>query len=128
MDQIFQHSAENSSNDKKAKTNVKPTKEQIKIADRRVKLGLFFAEEGNRNGISVSEKEFKESVLKESVNFPGKEEDFFKFVESNPSVKEQINAPIFENKVFEHIIKLVNKKQKNISFEQFKKKFDSNIK
>ena len=58
----------------------------------------------------------------------GKEEDFLKFVDNNPSVKEQISAPIFENKVFDHIIKLVNKKQINISFEQFKKKFDSNIK
>ena len=128
LDQISQHSAENSSDDKKAIDKKKPTNEQIKIADRRVKLGLFFAEEGNRNGITVSEKEFKESVLKESVNFPGKEEDFLKFVDNNPSVKEQISAPIFENKVFDHIIKLVNKKQINISFEQFKKKFDSNIK
>ena len=75
----------------------------------------------------MSEKEFKEAVFKESVNFPGKEEDFLKFVDNNPSVKEQISAPIFENKVFEHIIKLVNKKQKNISFEQFKKKFDYDI-
>ena len=41
LDQISQHSAENSSDDKKAIDKMKPTNEQIKIADRRVKLGLF---------------------------------------------------------------------------------------
>ena len=38
---------------------IKPNKEQKDLANRRVALGLFFAEEGNRNGISVSEKEYK---------------------------------------------------------------------
>ena len=63
-------------------------------------MGLFFAEEGNRNGISVSEKEYKDAVYKEAMNYPGKEQDFIKFLDKNPSAKEQISAPIFENKVF----------------------------
>ena len=93
----------------------------------RVALGLFFAEEGNRNGISVSEKEYKDAVYREAMNYPGKEQDFIKFLDNNPSIKEQISAPIFENKVFDHMVKLIKKSDKNISFEQFKKKFDANM-
>ena len=105
----------------------KPTKEQKDLANRRVALGLFFAEEGNRNGISVSEKEYNDAVYREAMNYPGKEQDFIKFLDNNPSIKEQISAPIFENKVFDHIVKLIKKSDKNISFEQFKKKFDANM-
>ena len=43
------------------------------------------------------------------MNYPGKEQDFIKFLDNNPSIKEQISAPIFENKVFDHIVKLIKK-------------------
>ena len=115
------------SNKNKIDNNSKPTKEQKDLANRRVALGLFFAEEGNRNGISVSEKEYNDAVYREAMNYPGKEQDFIKFLDNNPSIKEQISAPIFENKVFDHIVKLIKKSDKNISFEQFKKKFDANM-
>ncbi len=115
------------SNKNKIDNDSKPTKEQKDLANRRVALGLFFAEEGNRNGISVSEKEYNDAVYREAMNYPGKEQDFIKFLDNNPSIKEQISAPIFENKVFDHIVKLIKKSDKNISFEQFKKKFDANM-
>ena len=115
------------SNKNKIDTKSKPNKEQKDLASRRVALGLFFAEEGNRNGISVSEKEYKDAVYREAMNYPGKEQDFIKFLDNNPSVKEQISAPIFENKVFDHMVKLIKKSDKNISFEQFKKIFDTNM-
>ncbi len=119
---------ENAVSNKSIKDNkTKPTKEQKNLANRRVALGLFFAEEGNRNGISVSEKEYKDAVNREAMNYPGKEQDFIKFLDNNPSIKEQISAPIFENKVFDHMVKLIKKSDKNISFEQFKKKFDANM-
>jgi trigger factor len=93
-----QISKNNISKPNKIKTNdkSKPTKEQTDLANRRVSLGLFFAEEGNRNGISVSEKEYKDAVYKEAMNYPGKEQDFIKFLDNNPSVKEQISAPILK--------------------------------
>ena len=61
------------------------------------------------------------------MNYPGKEKEFFNFLDNNPAIKEQISAPIFENKVFDHMVKLIKKSDKNISFEQFKKKFDANM-
>ena len=72
-------------------------------------MGLFFAEEGNRNKITVSEKEYQDAVYREAMNYPGKEDEFIKFLDKNPAIKEQISAPIFENKVFDHIVNLTSK-------------------
>ena len=129
LNQIIQQNSKNNVEIKKEKVSdkKKPTKEEKNIAIRRVTLGLFFAEEGNRNNIAVSEKEYQDAVYRESMNYPGKEDEFIKFLDKNPAAKEQISAPIFENKVFDHIVNLTTKTKKTISFEQFKKKFDANM-
>ena len=129
LNQIIQQNSKNNVEIKKEKVSdkKKPTKEEKNLAIRRVTLGLFFAEEGNRNNITVSEKEYQDAVYREAMNYPGKEDEFIKFLDKNPAAKEQISAPIFENKVFDHIVNLTTKTEKAISFEQFKKKFDSNM-
>ncbi len=129
LNQIIQQNSKNNVEIKKEKVSdkKKPTKEEKNLAIRRVILGLFFAEEGNRNNITVSEKEYQDAVYREAMNYPGKEDEFIKFLDKNPAAKEQISAPIFENKVFDHIVNLTTKTEKAISFEQFKKKFDSNM-
>ena len=129
LNQIMHQNTQNSVEVEKDKVNKKkkPTKEEKNLANRRVALGLYFAEEGNRNKITVSEKEYQDAVYREAMNYPGKEQEFIKFLDSNPMVKEQISAPIFENKVFDHIVKLTKKSEKAVTFEQFKKKFDTNM-
>ena len=129
LNQIIQQNSKNNVEIKKEKVSdkKKPTKEEKNLAIRRVTLGLFFAEEGNRNNITVSEKEYQDAVYREAMNYSGKEDEFIKFLDKNPAAKEQISAPIFENKVFDHIVNLTTKTEKAISFEQFKKKFDSNM-
>ena len=118
LNQIIQQNSKNSNKIEKVKVNdkKKSTNEEKKLATRRVTLGLFFAEEGNRNKIIVSEKEYQDAVYQEAMNYPGKEQDFIKFLDKNPVAKEQISAPIFENKVFDHIVKLTQKSEKNVSF------------
>ena len=129
LNQIMHQNTQNSVEVEKDKVNKKkkPTKEEKNLANRRVALGLYFAEEGNRNKITVSEKEYQDAVYREAMNYPGKEQEFIKFLDSNPMAKEQISAPIFENKVFDHIVKLTKKSEKAVTFEQFKKKFDTNM-
>ncbi len=129
ISQIITAESETTSNKgtKNTGKEIKASPGQKKLAKRRVTLGLFFAEEGSRNGIQVSEKEYKDAVLQEASQYPGKENDFFKFLDTNPSAKEQIRAPIFEEKVFDFMIKLINPNEKDISFDEFKKKFDKTM-
>ena len=106
---------------------VRATAAQKKLANRRVTLGLFFAEEGSRNGVQVSQAEYDEVISQEAKKYPGKERDFIKFLNDNPSAKDQIVAPIFEDKVFDFMIGRIQPNGKDISFDEFKKKFDKTM-
>ena len=85
---------------------------------------MFFAEEGSRNGVQVSQAEYDEVISQEVKKYPGKEKDFIKFLNDNPTAKDQIVAPIFEDKVFDIMIGHIEPNGKDISFDEFKKKFD----
>ena len=106
---------------------VRATAAQKKLANRRVTLGLFFAEEGSRNGVQVSQAEYDEVISQEAKKYPGKERDFIKFLNDNPSAKDQIVAPVFEDKVFDFMIGRIEPYGKDISFDEFKKKFDKTM-
>jgi trigger factor len=100
---------------------ISPTTEHIKIANRRVKLGLLLAELGSKNKIVVSEKETQEAVMKKAQEYRGQEKAFFEFVQKNPQAKEQLKAPLFEDKVIDFIIELSAVTEKTVSKEELKK-------
>jgi trigger factor len=98
-----------------------PTAEHNSIANRRVKLGLLLAELGSKNKIVVSEKETQDALMKKAQEYPGQEKAFFEFVQKNPKAKEQLQAPLFEDKVIDYIIELSSVTEKNVSKEELKK-------
>ncbi|MDG2474076.1 MAG: trigger factor [Paracoccaceae bacterium] len=100
---------------------ISPTDEHIKIANRRVKLGLLLAELGSKNKLVVSEKETQDALMQKAQEYPGQEKAFFEFIQKNPQAKEQINAPLFEDKVIDFIIELATITEKLISKDELKK-------
>ena len=98
-----------------------PTAEHNKIANRRVKLGLLLAELGSKNKILVSEKETQEAVMQKAQEYRGQEKAFFEFIQKNPQAKEQLKAPLFEDKVIDFIIELSSVTEKTVSKEDLKK-------
>ena len=100
---------------------ISPTTEHKKIANRRVKLGLLLAELGSKNKIVVSEKETQEAVMKKAQEYPGQEKAYFEFMQKNPQAKEQLQAPLFEDKVVDFIIELSSVTEKTVSKEDLKK-------
>ena len=98
-----------------------PTLEHNKIANRRVKLGLLLAELGSKNKIVVSEKETQDAIIQKAQEYPGQEKAFFEFMKKNPQAKEQLNAPLFEDKVIDFIIELSAVTEKTVSKDELKK-------
>jgi trigger factor len=86
-----------------------------------VKLGLLLAELGSKNKIVVSEKETQEMVMRKAQEYPGQEKAFFEFMQKNPQAKEQLRAPLFEDKVIDFIIELSSVTEKSVSKEELKK-------
>ncbi len=100
---------------------ITPTEEHSKIASRRVKLGLFLAEIGSKNKLVVSEKETQDALMQKAQEYPGQEKAFFEFIKKNPQAKEQLRAPIFEDKVIDYILELSTVTEKKISKSELKK-------
>jgi trigger factor len=79
-------------------------KEYSEIAERRVRLGLLLAEVGDGNKITVTDDEIKNAVMQEARKYPGEENKVMEFYQKNPEAANAVRAPIFEEKVVDHII------------------------
>ncbi len=93
---------------------VVPTDEHNGLAERRVRLGLLLAEQGRKAEIEVSDAEMTQAVMMQARQYPGQERQFFEFVQQNPQMRQQIQAPIFEDKVVDYIFELAQVKDKKV--------------
>ena len=80
--------------------------EHRKLADRRVRLGLLLADVGQRAEVQVSDAEMTQAVMNQARQYPGQERAFFEFVQKNPAARQQIQAPLFEDKVVDYVVEL----------------------
>ena len=78
------------------------------IADRRVRLGLLLTETGRGNNISVPDEELNRAVANEARRFPGQERQVLEFYQKDAAAREQLRAPLFEDKVVDFILELAN--------------------
>ena len=107
-----------------AQTSTEPTEEHRRLAERRVRLGLLMAELGREAGIEVTESELSNAAMREASQYPGEEREFFKAVNSDPEVRRQLEAPIYENKVVTYLIELAKVTNKPVSKEVLMKSFE----
>ena len=105
--------------------HIEPTDEHKKLADRRVKLGLLLAEIGQKAEIKVSDSELTQAVMNQARQYPGQERQFFEFVQQNAAFRQQLQAPIFEDKVVDHIFALAKVADKEVTKEALQKAVES---
>ncbi|MES2664888.1 MAG: trigger factor [Pseudomonadota bacterium] len=101
--------------------NVETTDEHKMLAERRVRLGLLLAEVGRKAEVSVSDAEMTQAVLAAARQYPGQERQFFEFVQKNPNMQQQLRAPIFEDKVVDHIVSSAKVSDKTVTKEDLQK-------
>jgi len=101
--------------------NVEPTDEHNKLAERRVRLGLLLAEIGQKSAVEVSDAEMTQAVMTQARQYPGQERQFFEFVQKNPQMRQQLQAPIFEDKVVDHMFEQVKTSEKEVSKDDLQK-------
>ena len=100
---------------------IETTDEHKKLSERRVKLGLLLAEIGRKAEIQVSDAEMTQAIMNQARQYPGQEKAFFDFVNQNAQVRQQIQAPIFEDKVVDHVFGLAAVTEKEVSKEELEK-------
>ena len=100
---------------------IEPTDEHKKLAERRVRLGLVLAEVGKTAEVTVTDAEMTQAVLAAARQYPGQERQFFEFVQKNQQMQQQLRAPVFEDKVIDHIVGQAKVTEKEVSKEKLQK-------
>lgn len=104
---------------------IEPTDEHKKLAERRVRLGLLLAEIGQKAEITVSDQEMTQAVLRQARQYPGQERAFFEFIQQNPQAQQQLRAPIFEDKVVDHIVEGAKVTDKTVTKDELEKAIEA---
>ena len=95
------------------------------IANRRVRLGLVLAEIGRAAEIVINESEVQQALFNEARNFPGQEKEVIEFFQKNPNAMAQLRAPIYEDKVVDHILETARVEDQTVSREELMKEDES---
>jgi trigger factor len=104
---------------------IEATEEHKKLAERRVRLGLLLAEIGRKQEIKVTDQEMTQAVLTQARQYPGQERQFFDYVQKNPQIRQQIQAPIFEDKVVDFVFELAAVTEKDVGKDALQKAVDA---
>ena len=100
---------------------VTPTQEHISLASRRVKLGLLLADIGQKAEVQVTDSEMTQAIMNQARQYPGQEKQFFEFVQQNAQFRQQLQAPMFEDKVVDHILENAAVTDKSVSKDDLQK-------
>tara|TARA_R110002124_G_scaffold1434_13_gene8497 strand:- start:5324 stop:6703 length:1380 start_codon:yes stop_codon:yes gene_type:complete len=100
---------------------IETTDEHTTLAIRRVRLGLLLAEVGNKADITVTDAEMQQAVIQQAQQYGPNAQQFFEYVQKNPQVQQQIRAPLFEEKVVDHIVEMATMKDKEVSKDELQK-------
>ncbi|GJD30277.1 Trigger factor [Methylobacterium adhaesivum] len=98
-------------------TEEKATAEYRKIAERRVRLGLVLAQVGETADIRVSDDEVNQALIARVRQFPGQEQQVWDFYRKNAQALAELRAPIFEEKVVDHVLGQVKLVEEPVSKE-----------
>ena len=88
------------------------------IAKRRVRLGLLLAEIGEKADVQISDEELSQGLMERARQFPGQEKMVWDFYRNNPQALAEIRAPLFEDKVVDHILASAVVIDKTVSKEE----------
>lgn len=94
---------------------IEATDEHKSLASRRVKLGLLLADIGQKAEVQVSDSEMTQAIMNQARQYPGQEKQFFEFVQQNAQFRQQLQAPMFEDKVVDFIFESASVNEKEVS-------------
>jgi trigger factor len=90
----------------------------MKIATRRVRLGLVLSEIGEKNGVQVSDEEVGRALYERARQFPGQERQVVDYYRNNPMALATLRAPIYEEKVVDFILDKAKVSEKAVSKDE----------
>jgi trigger factor len=113
--------------EEKAKPEDEVKAEYRAIAERRVRLGLLLSEIGKRNTIQVTQEELNRGLIAEARRYPGQEREVLDAYRNNPRALDALRAPIYEDKVVDHILGTVTLTDRSVTPEELAREDDETV-
>jgi len=93
--------------------------EYLRLAERRVRLGLVLAEIGEKAGVTVTDEELQRGLFEQVRRYPAaQQQEAFEFYRSNPEALNTLRAPMFEEKVVDHLLGQISVTDVKVSKEE----------
>jgi trigger factor len=88
------------------------------IAERRVRLGLLLAEVGAKADVKISDEEMTQALIARARAYPGQEKQVWDFYRNNQQALAELRAPIYEEKVVDHILGLAKVEDRKVTAKE----------
>jgi trigger factor len=124
FDSIWKQVEPELTEEEKAKPEEEVKAEYRNIAERRVRLGLLLSEIGKRNTIQVNQEEVNRALIAEARRYPGQERQVIEAYRDNPRALDALRAPIYEDKVVDHILGSITLTDRTVTPEELAKEED----
>src|SRR5262249_29176623 len=98
--------------------------EYRRLAERRVRLGLGLGEIGDEAKGPVNQDELRRAMIEQVRRFPGQEKLVYEYYQRNPSALVELRAPLFEDKVLEHIVQQAKPVDRKVTVEELLQPID----
>lgn len=98
--------------------------EYRRIAERRVRLGLVLAQIGEQAGVEISDDEVTQALVARARQFPGQEKMVWEYYRKNANALAELRAPIFEEKVIDHILSKANVTDRTVTRDELLAEMD----
>jgi trigger factor len=120
FDQIWQqleHEASHEEDPAAARAEMEKERADYRsIAERRVRLGLLLSEIGQKSGVQVSQQEMNQLIMQAAQQYkPEERQRFAEYINSEPMAAAQLRAPLFEDKVVDHLFSMAQISERTVS-------------
>ena len=102
----------------KAKSEDELRADYEKIAERRVRLGLVLAEIGKRAEVDVPQEAMNRALQMQAMQFGLPVQQLAEMYQQRPEMIAQLRAPIFEDRVVDHLIGLAEVTERTVSKDE----------
>ncbi len=88
------------------------------LAERRVRLGLVLSKIGEEAEVQISDEEVQRALMEMVRQYPGQEQQVYEYYQKNPEAMADFRAPLFEEKVIDHLLGEIAVTDKKVTKEE----------
>lgn len=123
----LEHEAGHEADPEAARAEMEKEKDDYRrIAERRVRLGLLLSEIGQKEGVQITQQEMNQLMMQAAQQYrPEERQRFVEYVRNEPMAAAQLRAPLFEDKVVDHLFGKAEVAERQVSREELEQAIEA---